>query len=122
LHAEEFGIEFVAISGQFELVVQKWMNNVDNPTNAPHPIRNVTTIHNEGKDSSGFDILVGQNQDHKDNRNRFGYIQTNINNETVEGRITSQGLNILDWVIPTGGGYFFSPSITAFRSILGSQE
>jgi deferrochelatase/peroxidase EfeB len=98
-----------SIAGQFEFLVQKWMNIVNNPTNADHPRRNNTE---KVKDSSGFDILVGQNQNVEDTRVRFAYIQTDLKSETVEGRITTQGLSILDWVIPTGGGYFFSPSIS----------
>jgi Dyp-type peroxidase family len=119
------GLIFVSyqasIREQFEFVVQNWMNNVNNPTNAPHPPR---SDNNTGDGaSSGFDILVGQKQptNQDPNRVRFGYIQAKINNDTVEGRISNKGLNILDWVIPTGGGYFFSPSISSLKFILGSQ-
>jgi hypothetical protein len=106
---------------QFELLVNKWMNNVNNPTNAHHPPR---SDNKDGGSSSGFDILVGQKPQltlEDPNRARFGYIQAKINNGTIEGRISNQGLNILDWVIPTGGGYFFSPSIRSLKFILGNQ-
>lgn len=109
-----------SIEFQFELLVNKWMNNVNNPTNAHHPPRS----DNKDGGSSGFDILVGQKPQltlEDPNRARFGYIQAKINNGTIEGRISNQGLNILDWVIPTGGGYFFSPSISSLKFILGSQ-
>ena len=27
-----------------------------------------------------------------------------------------------DWVIPTGGGYFFAPSISALQSLVGQES
>jgi len=27
-----------------------------------------------------------------------------------------------DWVTPTGGGYFFAPSISALRSLVGAEQ
>ena len=83
------------------------MNNTNSPTNAPSP----------GKHDSGFDLLVGQNT--INNRVRSAYIQKNLNGEIVEGEITTKGLSFMDWVIPTGGGYFFSPSISSLKSIVG---
>ena len=70
-----------------------------------------------GKHDSGFDLLGGQNT--INNRVRSAYIQKNMNGEIVEGEITTKGLSIMDWVIPTGGGYFFSPSISSLQSIVG---
>ena len=42
---------------------------------------------------------------------RVGTIQKSVNDQTKEAQITTEGLSLLDWVVPTGGGYFFSPSI-----------
>jgi Dyp-type peroxidase family len=112
-----------SIGDQFEFLAQKWMNSVLNPpnytipTNAIRPQDEETGINETG---SGFDVLVGQ-KGGTDNRIRYAYLPAYMNNEAVEGRITTKGLSILDWVIPTGGGYFFSPSISSLRSILGSS-
>ena len=35
-----------------------------------------------------------------------------------EHRLTTS----VDWVIPTGGGYFFAPSLSAIRDVLGSRS
>ncbi|MGA9845094.1 MAG: Dyp-type peroxidase, partial [Nitrososphaeraceae archaeon] len=97
-----------SISEQFEFLAKCWMNMKHRPTNAPST---------EGH-FSGYDLLVGQNSKN-DNRIRDAYLQANIDNQTAEAQVTTMGLSILDWVIPTGGGYFFSPSISTLRSILG---
>jgi hypothetical protein len=54
----------------------------------------------------GYDMLMGQNGS---DRTRFGYLQKEVNNDTIEGQIKTNGISILDWVVPTGGGYFFHP-------------
>ena len=101
-----------SIENQFELLVTKWMNSSRSPTNAPSPLNNK---------ESGFDILVGQNKqdwrkpvhrhDGQDEmgkgRERFGLIERSINNQSEEVQIFTKGLNLLDWVIPTGGVIFF---------------
>jgi Dyp-type peroxidase family len=111
--AEDRGLLFLSyqacIEDQFEFLVTRWMNSITNPTNAPSP----------GGHDSGFDLVVGQNPL---DRVRYAHIQTTMDSEIVEGGITTKGLNILDWVIPTGGGYFFSPSISSLRNILGSNN
>jgi Dyp-type peroxidase family len=115
-----------SIENQFELLVTKWMNSSKSPTSASSPLNNV---------DSGFDILVGQNKQdwrkpiHKfdgqdemgKGRERFGLIERSINNQFEEAQIFTKGLNLLDWVIPTGGGYFFSPSISSLKSFFGSN-
>jgi hypothetical protein len=61
----------------------------------------------------GHDILVGQNDIPGESRQRrctlFG---SDIQQATLE---TSA-----QWIIPTGGGYFFVPSIAALRDVLAS--
>jgi Dyp-type peroxidase family len=97
-HDGDRGLLFVSyqtsISGQFEFLNNRWMGSPVNPR-AP----------------SGHDMLVGQNGAPGQNRERrcvvFG---AGHQSATVT---TSQ-----DHVIPTGGGYYFSPSISALRDTL----
>jgi Dyp-type peroxidase family len=92
------GLLFMAymtsITDQFEFVVKNWINNP------------------EFKEPGvGVDPVLGQLQgDGKQRRRAF--------NVRVGGRgheLTAPE----DWVIPTGGGYFFSPSIGALKHVLG---
>ena len=98
-----------SISEQFEFLTKSWMNMKNSPTNAPST---------EGH-FSGYDLLVGQNNKEA-SRVRDAFLQVNIDNQTAEAQVTTMGLSILDWVIPTGGGYFFSPSISSLKSFFGS--
>jgi deferrochelatase/peroxidase EfeB len=88
----ERGLLFLAyqtsIEQQFELLSRKWMNR----PNAPEP-------------SSGHDLLVGQE------RGRRTATLTAPGVGTVE--ISTERV----WVVPTGGGYFFSPSVTVLKAI-----
>jgi deferrochelatase/peroxidase EfeB len=93
-----------SIENQFEFLSKNWMNRSDKPTNAPSP----------NNYDSGYDMLIGQNG--SGGRKRFGTFQINRNSNVIEGQVKTDGLNILDWVIPTGGGYFFSPSIKSLKS------
>jgi len=93
-----------SIENQFEFLSKNWMNRSDKPTNAPSP----------NNYDSGYDMLIGQNG--SGGRKRFGTFQINRNSNVIEGQVKTDGLSILDWVIPTGGGYFFSPSIKSLKS------
>jgi len=98
-----------SIKNQFEFLTKNWMNRPDRPTNAPSPNNN----------DSGYDMLVGQNG--FSDRIRYGHFQKNVNNNVLEEQVATGGLSILDWVIPTGGGYFFSPSIRSLKSFFGKK-
>jgi Dyp-type peroxidase family len=89
------GLLFLAyqtsIERQFEFVTNAWVNNPD----FPDP-------------GSGHDPILGQSQD-ESTRGRTMVLQAEkpANNATISLPT--------DWVIPTGGGYFFSPSISGIK-------
>ncbi|MFN2569700.1 MAG: peroxidase, partial [Candidatus Dormibacteria bacterium] len=97
------GLLFVSyqtsISDQFEFLTSEWMGDSTNP-GMP----------------GGHDMVVGQNGQPGQSRER----------RCVVPRIDPSGLHLgevhttSDFVIPTGGGYFFSPSISAIRDVLGA--
>jgi len=99
-----------SIRDQFEFLMRKWANSAFNPSNGFSP-----GVHHQG----GLDLVIGQGKEN-DNRIRHNYLRAKINDKIIEAKITTEGLGLLDWVIPTGGGYFFSPSVSSLRNILGS--
>jgi Dyp-type peroxidase family len=94
------GLLFLAyqtsIERQFEFVTQAWVNNPNFP--------------DEG---AGHDPILGQNKD-PETREREVVLQA------PAGQDASIKLPT-DWVTPTGGGYFFSPSMSAL-SYLATGE
>ncbi len=97
--AGDRGLLFVSyqtsIADQFEFLTTNWMNDPINP-----------------RGPSGFDMLVGQNGHPGQGRQRRCVL---FGRDLAVGTITTTE----DFVIPTGGGYFFSPSISALRDTLG---
>jgi Dyp-type peroxidase family len=93
-----------SIQDQFEFLNSSWMGS---PTNPRSP--------------SGFDLLIGQNgaPDAVPPRERtsvvFGKGAVPATLSTV---LPPPAKSAADFVIPTGGGYFFSPSITALTDVL----
>ena len=85
-----------SIEQQFEFLVTRWLDDPSRP-----------------KMPGGHDLLVGQNGAPGEERKRrcilFGGGLEQVSIET-----TSQ------WIVPTGGGYFFVPSIFALRDVLAS--
>jgi deferrochelatase/peroxidase EfeB len=81
-----------SIEDQFEFLQARWMND---PTRPKMP--------------SGHDLLVGQNPAQGEPRtcSMFGAGLQQIGVETAA-----------EWIIPTGGGYFFLPSRSAIRTVL----
>jgi Dyp-type peroxidase family len=82
-----------SIEDQFEFLSARWMNDPARP-----------------KTPSGHDMLVGQNSPIADGVRRcpvFG-----------SGLQQAQLSTAAQWVIPTGGGYFFVPSIAALRDVI----
>jgi Dyp-type peroxidase family len=98
-HAGERGLLFVSyqasIEDQFEFLNRDWMNS---PTNPRSP--------------SGYDLLVGQNPTPTAERARDAGV---FAKDGARAQLSAPA----DFVIPTGGGYFFSPSIEALGSVLG---
>ena len=64
----------------------------------------------------GHDVLVGQNPSQAQQRVRRCTLQRVVDGQTLDATVSAP----LDWIVPTGGGYFFAPSISAIRDILGS--
>ena len=84
-----------SIVRQFEFLNNRWMNSAVNP-----------------RSPSGHDLIVGQNGQPKQGR---------VRSATVYGKDLSAATVTTerDFVIPTGGEYFFSPSVSALRGALG---
>jgi deferrochelatase/peroxidase EfeB len=76
-----------SIVQQFELLTQKWMNR----TGAPEGV-------------AGHDLLVGQSAD-------------GIRSAALPGGGTISAPADERWVIPTGGGYFFTPSRSGLAAL-----
>jgi hypothetical protein len=80
-----------SIEDQFEFLQRRWSNSASQP--------------NRG----GFDPIIGQNG-RQGSRVRF------IDFPTAAGVVRIKMKD--EWVTPTGGGYFFAPSISAIRDVL----
>lgn len=95
------GLLFLAyqtsIENQFEFVTKNWMNNPD------------------FKDpGSGHDPILGQTVRTGNHERFFSVKLPNGEKQTIPLE--------KDWVIPTGGGYFFSPSIHALEVLSSSSD
>ena len=97
LVAKDRGLMFLcygaSIEDQFEFLQRRWSNSGSQP--------------NRG----GFDPIIGQSGRHG-SRVRF------IDFPTPAGTVRIKMKN--EWVTPTGGGYFFAPSISAIRDVLAA--
>jgi Dyp-type peroxidase family len=82
-----------SIEGQFEFLQARWANDPSRP-----------------KMPGGHDMVIGQNAAARDGVRRCAIFGSGL--QQAEVRATSQ------WVVPTGGGYFFVPSISALRDVI----
>lgn len=92
-----------SIREQFEFVAGSWMNDRAKPTPQLPP------------SDSGFDMIVGQNPNTAENRQRFCLIGKSKSIVSTSEFPDSQ------WVIATGGGYFFAPSRSAMSRVLAQS-
>jgi len=82
-----------SIEQQFEFLMSRWVNDPARP-----------------KMPGGHDMLIGQNAPVPDHIRRCALFGTGL--EEAELSTDQQ------WVIPTGGGYFFVPSFSALREVI----
>jgi Dyp-type peroxidase family len=104
------GLLFLAyqtsIERQFEYVTKVLVNN----PNFKEP------FDGEARQGAGYDPIIGQNN--RDSSRRRQFIVTFKDDHGVERREVVSTEK--DWVIPTGGGYFFAPSIRALKDTLSA--
>ncbi|MEH1786634.1 MAG: Dyp-type peroxidase [Nostoc sp.] len=109
------GLHFLAyqtsIVDQFEFVTKFWVNNPNfsEPAATNHKVVDKLPL--------GHDPIIGQSANNKPNGDRTRKFFIHL--EDDQGKPQTQELTAPeDWVIPTGGGYFFAPSISALKEVL----
>jgi Dyp-type peroxidase family len=110
---QERGLMFVcyqtSIANQFEFVQINWANNPGFIFGKQHPDGSSVT--------AGHDPIIGQNSAAGQNRARF-MDEPVMNFPTGDVRSTLHEPQ--DFVVPTGGAYFFVPSISALENELSA--
>jgi len=108
------GLHFLSyqtsIEDQFEFVTQNWVNNPNfsNTAAAGHSCPGQEPF-------VGHDPIIGQSSGADGDRTRqFTIRLTDDHNQTQCQKLNAPE----EWVFPTGGGYFFAPSISALEDVL----
>jgi len=84
-----------SITDQFEILQSNWANNPRFPV------------------VGGYDLIIGQDREDARTFDLFGADKATQQTLTAPPR---------HWVVPTGGGYFFAPSISAIRDVLARAD
>ncbi|MCW5315334.1 Dyp-type peroxidase [Nostoc sp. KVJ3] len=109
------GLHFLAyqtsIVDQFEFVTKFWVNNANFSEEA------ATGHEFEGKLTLGHDPIIGQSENNKPGSDRTRKFFIHLEDKEDQPQ-TKELTAPEDWVIPTGGGYFFAPSISALKDVL----
>jgi len=92
-----------SIARQFEFVTQSWVNNPQ-----------FNNRSEKGQLQSGHDLIIGQSNE-KGSRTRRCVLRIPQADGSKDVIVTAND----EWVIPTGGGYFFAPSIDALCLLTG---
>jgi hypothetical protein len=84
-----------SITEQFEFIIKNWVNNP-----------------NFKQAGVGVDPVLGQSEGADGGRRRTFNLRVGLDDHQVTAPE--------DWVIATGGGYFFSPSVSAMQKALAT--
>lgn len=103
-----FAAYMTSIVDQFEFVIQRWVNE---PKFKDAPVNDVPR--------SGHDPIIGQAEDENGSRTRHFALPLLQSDGNIKIDIVTIDQ---EWVIPTGGGYFFSPSIDALCLLSGGER
>jgi Dyp-type peroxidase family len=103
-----------SIEDQFEFIIRNWVNNRDfkepfDDAGLPQP--------RKPNELGGDDPIIGQNNI-DDNRERTFTFTIGEGKDATAGQITTQE----EWVLPTAGGYFFTPSIHGLHVLAGVAQ
>lgn len=94
------------IQNQFMFLANRWANAANRPVASVAPALPGVVV------GDGFDMVIGSNPDGE--RERFFVCYDG----TTAAR-TETGAAQPDWVFATGGGFYFSPAISAVRALAG---